>query len=99
MICSTCLPCSNRWKRSFPMVVAPGRCAANAEDFFEYNDQVNFNAVLTLLMHAGETVAKLSDDLLQNSPDVPWDKVRGLRHHIAHDYRVGYRNYLQYHHP
>ena len=30
-----------------------------------------------------KNTAKLSDDLLANSPDIPWDKVRGLRHRIA----------------
>ena len=46
----------------------------SAEIFFEYNDQINFNATLTLLMHIGETVGKLSDDLLENSPEIPWEK-------------------------
>ncbi len=58
----------------------------SAESFFEYNDQINFNATLTLLMHIGEMVGKLSDDLLENSPEIPWEKIRGLRHRIAHDY-------------
>jgi len=58
----------------------------SAESFFEYNDQINFNATLTLLMHIGETTGKLSDDLLENSPEIPWGKIRGLRHRIAHDY-------------
>ncbi len=58
----------------------------SAENFFEYNDQINFNATLTLLMHIGETTGKLSDDLLENSPEIAWEKIRGLRHRIAHDY-------------
>ncbi len=58
----------------------------SAESFFEYNDQINFNTTLTLLMHIGETVGKLSDDLLENSPEILWEKIRGLRHRIAHDY-------------
>ena len=58
----------------------------SAESFFEYNDQINFNATLTLLMHIGETTGKLSDDLLENSPEIPWEKIRGLQHRIAHDY-------------
>ena len=57
-----------------------------AEQFFEYHDQINFNATLTLLMHIGETVSKLSDDLLENSAEIPWHKIRNLRHRIAHDY-------------
>jgi hypothetical protein len=37
-------------------------------------------------MHIGETVGKLSDDLLEKSPEIHWEKIRGLRHRIAHDY-------------
>ena len=36
---------------------------ATAESFFDYNEQLNFNATLTLLIHIGETVGKFSDDL------------------------------------
>lgn len=57
-----------------------------AISFFEINEQINFNATLTLLMHIGETVGKLSDDLLEKSPEIHWEKIRGLRHRIAHDY-------------
>jgi uncharacterized protein with HEPN domain len=57
-----------------------------AISFFEINEQINFNATLTLLMHTGETVGKLSDDLLEKSPEILWEKIRGLRHRIAHDY-------------
>ena len=56
-----------------------------AEDFFEIDDQKNYNAVLTLLMFSGETVAKLSSDLIANEEN-PWNEVRGLRNRIAHDY-------------
>lgn len=56
------------------------------ESFFEYNDQLSFNATLTLLMHIGETVGKLSDDLLENSLQIPWHNIRNLRHRIAHNY-------------
>jgi len=58
----------------------------SAESFFDYNEQINFNATLTLLMHIGETAGKLSDDLLENSSEIFWDKIRGLRHRIAHNY-------------
>jgi uncharacterized protein with HEPN domain len=57
-----------------------------AESFFDINEQINFKATLTLLMHIGETVGKLSDDLLEKSPEILWEKIRGLRHRIAHDY-------------
>ena len=71
---------------SVEKVVLYSQETGTAESFFEYNDQINFNATLTLLMHIGETVGKLSDHLLENSPDIPWEQVRGLRHRIAHDY-------------
>ena len=58
----------------------------SAVSFFDINEQINFNATLTLLMHIGETVGKLSDDLLEKSPEIHWEKIRGLRHRIAHDY-------------
>lgn len=56
-----------------------------AEGFFEIDDQKNYNAVLTLLMFTGETVAKMSSDIIANEK-IPWDEVRGLRNRIAHDY-------------
>ncbi|MFQ5559910.1 MAG: DUF86 domain-containing protein [Nitrospinota bacterium] len=71
---------------SLEKIITYGRCADKAEDFYEYNDQVNFNAVLTLLLHTGEIVSKPSDDLLKNSKDMEWNGVRALRHRIAHDY-------------
>lgn len=71
---------------SLEKIITYARCADKAEDFYEYNDQVNFNAVLTLLLHTGEMVSKLSDDLLKNTKDMEWNRVRGLRHRIAHDY-------------
>lgn len=71
---------------SLEKVIHYGKAAENAEMFFEINEQANFNASLTLLMHIGETVAKFSDDLLQNSSEIPWDQIRGLRNRIAHNY-------------
>jgi uncharacterized protein with HEPN domain len=71
---------------SIEKVILYSKDIETAECFFEYNEQINFNATLTLLMHIGETVGKLSDDILLNSPDIPWGKIRGLRHRIAHDY-------------
>lgn len=60
--------------------------ADTPEAFYEHNEQLNFNAVLTLLMHLGETVAKLSDKLRADSPILEWEKIRSLRHRIAHHY-------------
>lgn len=71
---------------SIEKIKAYSHALETAEDFFEYNEQLNFNATLTLLMNIGETAGKFSDDLLAKSPEIPWDKIRGLRHRIAHDY-------------
>ncbi len=60
--------------------------AKDAESFYELNDQLNFNAVLNLLTHVGETVKQLSNDLLIVCEDVDWEKIKGLRNRIAHDY-------------
>ncbi|MFC1736376.1 DUF86 domain-containing protein [Candidatus Hydrogenedentota bacterium] len=60
--------------------------AEDAEAFYELNDQLNFNAILNLLVHVGETCGKLSDDLLTSTPEIEWKKIRGLRNRIAHDY-------------
>jgi len=60
--------------------------AADAESFYQLNDQLNFNAVLNLLAHVGETSGKLSSDFSQNVPEIEWKKIRGLRNRIVHDY-------------
>lgn len=62
------------------------READDAESFFRLNDQLNFNAVLNLLAHVGETSDKLSEDFLQDTPTIDWKKIKGLRNRIVHDY-------------
>ncbi|MDD5268192.1 MAG: DUF86 domain-containing protein [Methylococcales bacterium] len=71
---------------SVEKVMLYSKDSETAISFFDTNDQINFNATLTLLIHIGETVGKLSDDLLEKSPEIHWKKIRGLRHRIAHDY-------------
>ena len=34
----------------------------------------------------GETVNKLSDELKTTQPHIPWNKIKGFRNIIAHDY-------------
>jgi len=58
----------------------------DAESFYRLNDQLNFNAVLNLLAHVGETSGKLSDDFLQDVSNIDWEKIKGLRNRIVHDY-------------
>lgn len=71
---------------SLEKIILFSQDAEDAEAFYELNEQLNLNAVLNLLVHLGETVAKLSDDLLNDSPHIQWQKIKGLRNRIAHDY-------------
>lgn len=56
-------------------------------EFFEADDQVHFNATLTLLIAIGEEVKKVEDEILQSQPNIPWQKVADMRNILAHDYR------------
>jgi uncharacterized protein with HEPN domain len=58
----------------------------NAEALFEYNEQMNLNASLTLLANIGENTAKLSDALKNGYTDIEWQKIHGFRNRIVHDY-------------
>jgi len=71
---------------SVEKVLLYSKGSQTAISFYDSNEQLNFNATLTLLMHIGETAGKLSDDLLEKSTEIDWGKIRGLRHRIAHDY-------------
>ena len=71
---------------SLEKILVFSREADDAESFYRLNDQLNFNAVLNLLAHVGETSDKLSDDFLQMTPTTNWKKIKGLRNRIVHDY-------------
>ncbi|MCW7503536.1 HepT-like ribonuclease domain-containing protein [Leptospira paudalimensis] len=57
----------------------------NPETLYETNDQMNYNAILSLLTQIGENSTKLSDETKNEYP-YPWKDVVGLRNRIAHDY-------------
>jgi len=71
---------------SLEKILVFSREAKNAESFYNLNDQLNFNAVLNLLAHVGETSGKLSHDFLTDISSIDWKKIRGLRNRIVHDY-------------
>lgn len=71
---------------SLEKILVFSREADDAESFYRLNDQLNFNAVLNLLAHVGETSDKLSDDFLQTTSTTNWKKIKGLRNRIVHDY-------------
>jgi len=57
-----------------------------ADDFYLFNEQLNFNASLNLMANIGELCAKTSQELKDRYPCVEWQKVKGFRNRIVHDY-------------
>ena len=57
-----------------------------AEALFELNEQLNYNAILNLLAHIGDTIVKLSDQIKESYPTTEWQKIKNLRNRITHDY-------------
>ena len=57
----------------------------NAETFFNANDQLEFNAVLNLLITTGEEVKKIDSKLKDKSTN--WQAVAALRNELSHNYR------------
>ena len=59
----------------------------SAKDFLERDDQLIYNACLTLLMTIGEEVNKIDSELKEEYDRIPWQSIKGMRNRIAHDYR------------
>lgn len=57
------------------------------EELLEKDDQLIYNACLTLLLTLGEETNKIDSDLLAEFPQIPWQQIKGLRNRIVHDYR------------
>ena len=58
----------------------------NAEEFYEYNEQLNLNASLTLLANIGENVGKISEELKQEYQGIEWQSIKDFRNKIVHNY-------------
>ncbi|MDR2584556.1 MAG: DUF86 domain-containing protein [Fibromonadaceae bacterium] len=58
----------------------------SAEALYEYNEQLNLNASLTLLANIGENVGKISDELKQEYQGIEWQNIKDFRNKIVHDY-------------
>ncbi|HDR51178.1 MAG TPA: DUF86 domain-containing protein [Mariniphaga anaerophila] len=56
----------------------------SAEDF--YNSQRDFDAAMMNFIVLGESVGKLSDDLINSNQHIDWQKVYGFRNIVAHHY-------------
>lgn len=62
------------------------RNCGDAEEFYNLNDQLNFNATLTLLANIGETVGKLSLEIKEKYPAIAWQQIKDFRNRVVHDY-------------
>lgn len=51
-----------------------------------FADEKTFDAVLMNFVIIGEAVVRLSVKLKEKEPQVPWDKIKGFRNIVAHDY-------------
>ena len=58
----------------------------DAEDLYEKDNQMVFNASLTLLANIGENVSKISDKTKQDFSDIERQKIKDFRNRIVHDY-------------
>jgi uncharacterized protein with HEPN domain len=56
------------------------------EDFYEFQEQLNFNATLALLGNIGEKVSKISNELKEKYPDINWTQIKAFRNRVIHDY-------------
>jgi len=56
----------------------------NADAFF--SNEKTFDAVLMNFVIIGESVSRLSDELKEKENQIPWNKIKGLRNIVAHDY-------------
>ena len=49
-------------------------------------DRMRQDAVIRKLEIIGEAVKKLSDDIKQHRPEIPWKRIAGMRDRLTHDY-------------
>ncbi len=59
----------------------------NAHDFWQYNNQMNYNASTSLLITIGEETKKIDSALKNKFPEIHWKAISDLRNRLAHDYR------------
>lgn len=59
---------------------------SDEEDFYQANEQMNFNAVVSLLIAMGEENKKI-DDKIKQAQSFAWDDISKMRDKISHNYR------------
>ncbi|MDZ7724076.1 MAG: HepT-like ribonuclease domain-containing protein [candidate division KSB1 bacterium] len=57
---------------------------SSADEFYE--NQRDFDAAMMNFMVVGEMVARLSDEFIEKHNHIEWQKIRGFRNIIAHNY-------------
>jgi len=71
---------------SIEKILLYSKDCTRAEEFYEMNDQLNFNASLNLLANIGENIGKVSDELKQIYANIEWKQIKGFRNRVVHDY-------------
>ena len=59
----------------------------NHRDFFYKDEQLYFNASLTLLVQAGEQATKVDNSLKEKTTQIPWAMIKGFRNIAVHEYQ------------
>lgn len=49
-------------------------------------DELRLDAILMNFINLGECVVRLSESFFASHPEVEWQKIKGLRNIVAHDY-------------
>jgi len=52
----------------------------------DLSDGLVFDAVRLRLIEIGEAVKRLSPEVLESEPDLPWEEIDGMRDRLAHRY-------------
>ena len=58
-----------------------------AEELFQANDQLNYNACNNLLLAISEESKKIEDQLKNEFDTIAWTHIAQFRNRLAHDYR------------
>lgn len=59
----------------------------NSKEFFNKEDQLYFNACLTLLVQIGEQANKMDESIKKEAANIPWIVIKGFRNIAVHDYQ------------
>ena len=50
------------------------------------SDKVRYYGIVKMTEIIGEAAYKLTDEFVTSHPEVPWKVIRGMRHHLVHEY-------------